>query len=563
MSLINGDGGLDVVYIRNKPEDINILQYNINNDAMWIDLVPPYSIENTSLVPTSNVLKIMFPSTLILTSSDQYFICASDGIQFGNTYLDNSGNISHVLVRNVVNFKGFLNNGYQNRSGYNYIFVYNTEIRSENSTLEENSGWIGQAYYGKDSNNNHIINCISNGNIPSGGGGILGAYAGTDDDLFIVGCHSYGTIAELAGGIVGQYGAYLGGSLAIDQSSSDGDIGYNGGGIVGQYGAVNGKITVTKCYSMGNIGSSGGGIFGGSCGNNGGAATATQCYSRGLIGESAGGIFGYGAGNNGAISVVKNSYSTGFISTATSGGIFGNNFVYAAVDYCYTSGASLTNQGYIYGGVDTVGSLNYSEAANGGSGWNSTHANTVLTGFPVGGAGESWVELAPNTPYELFNFGYTPYEVTNIINSVEFDQEYAETVEVYNFSKIAIRDDYFYSIISANNEDPKKFKISINEKTGQLRIDLKTPPNFYTLVIRAKDGSYSNTVFYLTVFRPPPPPECCISIDQASISYDVRSELLSGKEIYNNIKIDANLKFYSYEEYMRYKKATTFKRLQL
>lgn len=87
--------------------------------------------------------------------------------------------------------------------------------------------------------------------------------------------------------------------------------------------------------------------------------------------------------------------------------------VEAQIANCYVTGTAVL-QGFIIGDSAEIPANCYSEADNESSGWSTTNANTVLTGYPTSVIGDTWVSTGVNQPYILREMGYTPYTITNI-----------------------------------------------------------------------------------------------------------------------------------------------------
>ncbi len=230
-----------------------ILHYSIDNIS-WDNIPWPFNIgENTT---------VYVQSDFTLVRPDEYFIIGGSNIIF-------NGSGHEVTIQNVTNYPGLIFNGSASIDGHSNIQVRNLGVVTlGKSTLAQEAGWIGQAYFGKKANYNLITLCYSTGLVDSTGcGGILGSYSGYD-----------------------------------------------------------GSITVTNSYSTGDItGEESGGIFGSYAGFSG-QAEVSNCYSTGLISlANSGGIFGLGAGYNGGKTLATNSYSVGIIEQASSGGIFSNS----------------------------------------------------------------------------------------------------------------------------------------------------------------------------------------------------------------------------------------------
>lgn len=454
-------------------------QTNWTTIASW-----PYSIDDI------NVATVQFVTDITLTSANQYFICQSGYLTIGNPSLKEDGTRPIITINGVNNYPGLFQNGTISTNGYSNVFIYNLDVRSIGSTLADKGGWVGQKYFSKESENNYIINCCSNGNIGSGsseGGGIVGSYVAIGSgSLTLVNCSSSGNIGINSGGIVGTYAGNTGnpippagGTITCQSCWSNGNIlGYVGGtngsgGIFGEYAGDNGIANAINCYSTGSIGAQCGGIFGRFAGR-GGTSVATNCYSRGAIGANGGGIYAHYAGptgNNGTVANVSaiNCYSAGSVTTAGTG-IYGSNKVNGTVTNCYIANGS----------------------------WSSTNADSFLTGVPANTVGIIWVETTINEPYDLFNMGYTPYTV-DINTEGGLIRTYGETVVAGSSSPNAIISGKSYAILEITDGDSSSYEtITINSTTGSISTTPGTLPGVYTIYIY-NTGSYNISVYYLTV----------------------------------------------------------------
>ena len=506
---ISGDGGT-TIYIRQLDPSGN-LQYSVNNQSSWIDITNfPVYISNSDTA--KGVLSIEFLTDIFISNSSVYFVCNSDKIQFGKSSLKSDGSRPIINIEDVNAYPGFIENGSLSVDGYSNIYVYNLEIRSTgvgNTYLLDGAGWIGQSNFGKGSSNNYIINCRSVGDIPTDGGGIVGVSSGgyIGGSLTIIGCSSNGEIGYSAGGIAGRASGESFGSITCEKCWSEGVIspGEEGGGIFGSYAGQNrGSATANKCYSTNTISFNSGGIFGSYAGDSIGSAIADTCYSNGNIGIGAGGIFGTYAGNAGGTTTAVNCYSTGIINT-DAGGIYGR---YAGPSVplqglanafnCYSSGSITTVGNGIYGSNKSGGTENNCNSSNGF--WVSGTAATTLTGTPQSIIGNSWISKGINQPYELNNFGYTPYTISNInILNNSLIQSFSQNINAGTSTITGIVSGLSYQIldISHGGTFGSFPTITINNTTGQITTTTGTVQGLYTIFIRS--GNYSITQFNLTV----------------------------------------------------------------
>jgi hypothetical protein len=459
--------GGTIIYIRNDTPGFYEFSLDQSN---WSNFYFPAQVTNTD--STSGVLIIEFTTDISVNNYDIYFICTSHYIQFGSTSLKNDGTRPRINIEDVNGYLGFINNGTINSNGYNDIYIFNLEVRSiGTSILQNNAGWIGQEYFGRQAQNNYIVNCFSDGDISENGGGIVGNYAGVGDtssfpssSLFIIGCSSQGEISVAGGCIVGSRAGSNGGYVRCNQCWSTGSVGDYAGGIFGQYAAdsensIGGEAIANNCYSTGSISiQNAGGIFGHSAGISS-TTTAQNCYSQGAI-------YGDDAGANSGTTYAINCYSLGndiYVGGITTGRIAIN---------CYV--------------------------ANGN--WNDSTANANLTGIPNPVVGTTWVSTGSNIPYELNNMGYTPYTIANIVNSPPtLNQSYSQNIFVGTSSSSAIRSSLSYNILQISGGNPSSYgTITMNSTTGAVSTTNSSEVGMYTISLR-NTGSYNITTFSLLI----------------------------------------------------------------
>lgn len=548
-TVLTGDGALDTFYIR---QGAGVIEYQKNSEG-WNPITFPVTVNNTN--PTS-ILKVIFTTNIILDSVNCYFICSTDGIQFGSSSLNNNERVN-IDISGVTDYYGLIMNGQDGGSAYNNIYIYNLIVSSTGSTLiPEFGGWVCRGYFGFNATNNYIINCSSTGPINNYCGGIVGwtscFSSSAASSMYIYGCSSSGTIGDFAGGIVGSSCCQSFGNFTvemyIEQCYSTGEIGSNAGGIVGNYLAYNSfgtsYISIYKCYSTGDINQ---GQAGGIVGSFSGSELTSEIelyidssYTTGNMimsgGDYCGGICGAFVRNTN----VKNCYTTGNIDTNNSaGGIFGNNTTNSTAINCYVSGSTSEPLGYIFAGSTAIPPSCYSEAQNSvdgmTGGWNSTNANTVLTGAPTSGkVGSCWVATILNTPYELNGFGYTPYTANNITFSPQLNQTYTQTINAGESSVQAINayasgNDFI--LLGIQDGNPSSYNsITISSQTGVISTTSGTSPATYTLIIRSV-GSYNITIFSLTISGNSDASCCDRTINLKGLDYTTRNDLLAGNVI--------------------------------
>jgi hypothetical protein len=475
------------------------IEFKIDNSEWYTIFDWPTYVQN--LTPeTSLFINVEFLTDINISSQLQYFVCNSEFIQFGSRTLKNNGTRPKIIINNVSNYPGFINNSHSN------INILNLEVNSTGTTfLADDAGWLCQTYFGNGATNNYIINCSSDGDI-SGlyCGGIVGRYAGYNSgNLTIIGCSSYGNIiGDNAGGIVGAEAE----NITVQSCWSQGAISSDGtGGIVGSNCS---NAIVTNCYSQGSIS---GNNSGGMLGSNPGLISATiqNCYSTGNItGGNSGGICGsFGIGSYNV--TIQNCYSTGNINgTNQAGGICGFKFSGSVVTIsnCYTVGNATGSTGYIIAGSTSIPSTCYSEAGSGGTSgtWSNIHANATLIGTPnIGYSSSVWQTIhGTPTPYELFNMGYIPYSITNISGN-NLIRTVSATVNAGNSTSSAIKTSgTFYTFLE---DYTTPYEINIDNSTGVISTTSSTPLGTYTLYVY-NTGSYNITTYILTVTIPPPEP---------------------------------------------------------
>jgi hypothetical protein len=543
MSSISVNGSTDTIYISEVVS--GTITYRINNGSDTTISSWPVTIENTN---ASATLKVLFETNITLTSTNHYFLVGSTNagpIQFGSESLESNGSKQSIIIDGVALYEGVFRNGTSGASGKSNISIYNLIISAINGAyLTTGGGWIAQPYFGRDATDNYIINCSSDGNIASFGGGIVGLYAAykdtaTSTSLRVIGCESRGVIDTSAGGIVGaRCGNGSGGSCTVEQCWSTGEISSFAGGIVGQYAAqFSGSVSVSKCYSTGgpSIGnSSGGGICGSFAGFESGVVSVEKSYSTGTIMTDGGGIYGAYAGFTNGITTASNCYSSGTITT-TGTGIFGSNKETGIATNCYSANGS----------------------------WSDSTANSNLAGVPSDGEpGGTWSPVGTNQPYELVDFGTTPYQAQTVSNNA-LVQSYSQIVVQGSSSIEALNADasgnVFIILRKSGGDSVSYDTITISAQTGAISTTTATVVGTYTLTIRSI-GSYHITTFVLTVIAPSSSTttstQCCVStMDERDISYEWINDYRIGNRLILEHSQNPNLKFNGYSEYWKYKMA--------
>lgn len=516
--------------------------YKVNDGSPTL-LSLPVQFANSN--PSGDALNVLFTTNITLTSINDYFVCGSSNIQFGSTSLNPDGTRPTITIDNTPDYPGVVQNGTSGANGNSNVYVYNLVVNTSGAgtTLAQYGGWIGQRFFGKGVSENYIVNCSSTSDIPSACGGIVGSYAGSGSGatLYVYGCSSSGAVSQLGGGIVGQNAGESSGFVSCEQCWTFGAINDFAGGIFGDYAGYGGSANAYACFSLGAIGGNGGGIYGRYAGANqvtgegtlNGQATATACFSQGNIGADGGGIFGLGAANAseaGGSTTAMNCYSAGIVTT-TGNGIYGTG---------EGGGAIQSSTCYI---------------ANGN--WSDTGANLKLTGVPLGSSvGSIWVSAIINTPYILNEYGYSPYELTNISPSSQLVQVYLENVQAGETTSMPVVSGSFLLV---NVTDPT---ITIDTDTGVISTTAETPPGEYTLVIVFTGPiPFSVTTFALGVLAPPTPPVPSTTEQQLPSSrgkgfdYHTLADIERGKRLILERLTNPNIRFKNYADYNKYRMA--------
>jgi hypothetical protein len=492
MSSISANGG-DTINISQISGQIN---YNINGGSNNVISSWPVIINN---INTSASYLIVSFSDITLTNANEFFICGTEYIQFGNISLNPNGTRPIIIIDSVSGYGGLIRNSDVFSNGNSYINIFNLIVDGTNSILANAGGWIGQPYFANGANENYIVYCSSKGDISNGGGGITGKFSAQNGTgLQITGCTSTGNMTDGAGGIVGadSYSNYLGniGDIGtIINCSSYGSIGINCGGICGENCGSDGtdNFEISGCYSTGSI--NGGGICGPNTGDAGSVIVQVS-YSLGTI-ISGGGIFGDNSGLNGGLVSVKNSY------------VLGNSLA--------GSGSTVINTNcYIANGF-----------------WLDVSANSILSNV-----GFTWFSLLVNTPYILFPMGCSPYILNNIFYGFgyELNYNYTTSIEAGSSTIGTVQPGYvLFRILDGGDSS-----ITINSATGAITA---IEPGIYSLIIYGEftDGRYSTTLFILDVIGSIIPdipsvsePPCCQTtnciINPQTSDYD--SSLITNKK---------------------------------
>jgi hypothetical protein len=520
---ITADGETETIYFRYTAE--TGVECKINDSSYFGFSLPPTIVNSNPAFR----LKVLFENDMTLETDIWYFICGSENIQFGSERLTTNGS-RPVITVTVDNYDGLIFNGDEVTTGFDNIYIYNLVVDGTGHSTQIGGGWFGMNGFGNGVSNNYIVNCSSLGDLAGGeggSGGIVGSYAGKDAaGLYIIGCSSSGTIGGNCGGIAGPFAGSDAGNIVIENCWSTGAIGLGGGGIYGySAGNTGGNAVARYCYSTGSIGENAGGIFGYDSGNAG-TAEAIACYSRGTITEGGGGIFGSSAGYNSGSTPAINCYSSGAFSV-TGTGIYGANAEDDSPTNCYSANGS----------------------------WTNSAANTRLTGLPNPVVGTVWVNRGTDTPYELYNMGYTPYTIQNTV-LIEGDPTLKQSYSINGYQGATLQSGIIsglsYSILQINGSIPSTYPtITINSTTGAISTTADTTLDVYTMYIR-NEGSYNITTLLLTLTETPIGPICfpagtLVLTDQGEVpidKLDTKTHTISRKNIVavtKTITIDSHL----------------------
>lgn len=521
---ISANGATETLYLQQTGSDYF---YRINNGDP-VQTYFPLLISNTNDTPASNLLKVIFTTDLTFTGNFGYIEMRTNGIQIGDTAVQNDGTKATITIDGVTDYNGFIIN-----DGRNDTYVYNLHIAAVNgSTLAAGEGWIGRQGYGKDGTNNFIIGCSSDGDISFSGGGIVGIdaarqLAGGNPTLTIVGCSSSGSIGQFAGGIVGSSAASgSGATVTIEKCSSSGTtIETNGGGIVGaQAGVGGGSCFVGKCYSTGTIGVQAGGICGYQAGMSGGFVYVNDSYSRGNIQATGGGIYGAGAAVISGAANATNCYSSGSLTTSGTG-IFGSGSEGSPPSACYVANGS----------------------------WSTSAANAAM-------GTSDFITVVANQPFELRDIGPSPYSLTTVVGE-DMSFTFSASVAAGSSSTAAVLAGISsFSIVEIDGESPLETpSITINSTTGVISTTSETFVGTFQIVVRAVTNPYSITRFTLTVTEAPPPTpptpstQLPVPIGFKRLDYSEYGNLVFGNRLVIERLSNVNLRFNSYADYLKYK----------
>ena len=150
----------NTVYIAQVGQDI---KYSLNQGASYSDITAwPLTINNTG----GSTAKVLFKTDITITDGDQYFICGSSNIQFGDQSLNEDGTkpLITVSLSGGDTYLGLIRNGISGPAGvgvngYNNIKIYNLSLQSNNSTLINGGGWFCWARFARGATGCFVVNC--------------------------------------------------------------------------------------------------------------------------------------------------------------------------------------------------------------------------------------------------------------------------------------------------------------------------------------------------------------------------------------------------------------------
>jgi hypothetical protein len=328
---------------------------------------------------TYNTPAVICLSNVLITDTKQYFVVGSPYITIDGSV---NGVINSVVVGNVINYPGLIQNGNTISNGYGNTIVRNITMNYiGNSTLASNSGWLGQSNFAKGVySTTSIINCsgsspllppttsnttitsstLSNYLFPISVGSGTTLTFGSD-----ISFSSASQIIQIGGADVtidgGSYNVTIGnvvnypgliqnggvtksmnlnaesplfinsayGNVTIKninmKSFGNTKLAQHGGWIGQQYFGTNaGNITIQNCTNYAPIDNSfGAGIVGSYVANYGGNVTINKCNNYGNVNANyAGSIVGAYAGYYGGKVLVTDCSNTGNLYYYSTGGMF-------------------------------------------------------------------------------------------------------------------------------------------------------------------------------------------------------------------------------------------------
>ncbi len=218
-----------------------LITSNTSIDQAWINK----RVYNLPILLDANVT-VTILEDLTFTDANCYFAVRATGVIF-------DGNFKKITIKDITNYRGLVNNGNylgNNVAAISGSIVKNIGVLSNNSSLKEYCGWIGQQGYGNGAGFS-ITYCYSNGNMTNdGSGGILGQafMNGTISNSYSLGNISGSRTA----GIVASMNQYA--NRIINCYSNGSITGSNANGICEPYMmmmmyGMGGGDSFTNCYA--------------------------------------------------------------------------------------------------------------------------------------------------------------------------------------------------------------------------------------------------------------------------------------------------------------------------
>jgi hypothetical protein len=393
------------------------------DDACWPILING----GTSAAPVT----VKLAEDIVLTGPNRYFIIGSDYVNF-------DGADKNVTIKDINNYPGLFNNGDSSNNGFSNVNITNVNVKADNSTLIDGSGWVVQQNFAKAATNVVIDNCSSNGNLTNfANAGIAGSnLAINGGEVIVRNCHASGNIYAASHGLISN------------------DCGNNG------------YVLIENCYTTGNILSqNSAGLVGQICASNNGTVKINNCFTTGNIsGTNCQGLVASGIGSSSSANstgglYITNSYTLGNVTNITGeednacSGFIGEP---ATLDDDSLYQNIYISNVYVAGKIDknsypivppsiekTLPFYSFYYAANGN--WNDCEANKRLDPdtIPNKANNNIWIDInkhSNNVPYRLGsfnNFTYiynkNNYFIDNgVLNNTRFNISYYNTNLVEN-----------------------------------------------------------------------------------------------------------------------------------
>jgi hypothetical protein len=172
-----------------------------------------------------------------------------------------------------------------------------------------------------------------------------------------------------------------------------------------------------------------------------------------------------------------------------------------------------------------------------------------------------YISVVVNQPYELRNFGSTPYSLETVVGPNILNTEYYQTIPAGTGSIAGVLSGMGpYSIVQSDGPPT----ITFNTTTGVVSATRDTPLAAYSLVIRAGSATqYTMTSFILTVEEalPLPPPTSALATTGKGFNFETYNALQVGNTLVVERLQNTNLRFKTFEDYNKYRKSVaTLKR---